>query len=84
MWMKLAGMNLTAEDVIERGGIGSPSVRSPHFPLQKLAAVHPEGRCDWLSCQVGRSGPKSYPESTEGRPWGQPLKKPEGAPLNLG
>ena len=26
----------------------------------------------------------SYPESTEGRPWGQPLKKPAGAPLNLG
>ena len=25
-----------------------------------------------------------YPESTEGRPWGQPLKKPAGAPLNLG
>ena len=24
------------------------------------------------------------PESTEGRSWGQPLKKPEGAPLNLG
>ena len=24
------------------------------------------------------------PESTEGRPWGQPLKKPAGAPLNLG
>ena len=24
------------------------------------------------------------PESTEGRPWGQPLKKAEGAPLNLG
>ena len=24
------------------------------------------------------------PESTEGRPLGQPLKKPEGAPLNLG
>ena len=23
------------------------------------------------------------PESTEGRPWGQPLKKAEGAPLNL-
>ena len=64
MWMKLAGMDLTAEDVIERGGIGSPSVRSPHFPLQKLAAVHPEGRCDWLSCQVGRSGPKSYPTQT--------------------
>ena len=28
--------------------------------------------------------PKLYPESTEGRPWGQPLKKPAGAPLNLG
>ena len=27
---------------------------------------------------------KAKPESTEGRPWGQPLKKPEGAPLNLG
>ena len=26
----------------------------------------------------------SKPESTEGRPWGQSLKKPEGAPLNLG
>ena len=46
------------------GGPGSPSVRSPHFPPQKLAAVHPEGRCDWLSCQVGRSGPKSYPTQT--------------------
>ena len=28
--------------------------------------------------------PVSKPESTEGRPWGQPLKKPAGAPLNLG
>ena len=27
---------------------------------------------------------KTYPESTEGRPWGQSLKKPAGAPLNLG
>ena len=27
---------------------------------------------------------QSYPESTEGRPWGQPLKKLEGAPVNLG
>ena len=27
---------------------------------------------------------KTNPESTEGRPWGQPLKKPAGAPLNLG
>ena len=28
--------------------------------------------------------PKAKPESTEGRPWGQSLKKPSGAPLNLG
>ena len=28
--------------------------------------------------------PQVKPESTEGRPWGQPLKKPAGAPLNLG
>ena len=28
--------------------------------------------------------PLAYPESTEGRPWGQPLKKLEGAPVNLG
>ena len=28
--------------------------------------------------------PTPKPESTEGRPWGQPLKKLEGAPLNLG
>ena len=28
--------------------------------------------------------PPLKPESTEGRPWGQSLKKPSGAPLNLG
>ena len=28
--------------------------------------------------------PMLKPESTEGRPWGQPLKKAAGAPLNLG
>ena len=34
-------------------------------------------------CAVhGETTPK--PESTEGRPWGQPLKKAEGAPVNLG
>ena len=30
------------------------------------------------------ANPLTKPESTEGRPWGQPLKKPAGAPLNLG
>ncbi len=31
-----------------------------------------------------KDGAEGKPESTEGRPWGQPLKKPAGAPLNLG
>ena len=29
-------------------------------------------------------GKVTKPESTEGGPWGQPLKKREGAPMNLG
>ena len=33
---------------------------------------------------AGETFTLSKPESTEGRPWGQPLKKLEGAPLNLG
>ena len=32
----------------------------------------------------GGSSSQSNPESTEGRPWGQSLKKPAGAPVNLG
>ena len=47
---------------------------------------------DWFEVKeirgtVGDGKVGSYqikPESTEGRPWGQSLKKPEGAPLNLG
>ena len=31
-----------------------------------------------------KTGTLTKPESTEGRPWGQPLKKPAGAALNLG
>ena len=34
------------------------------------------------SCR--RPDSECKPEFTEGRPWGQPLKKPAGAPLNLG
>ena len=34
--------------------------------------------------RAGDRGVPPKPESTEGRPWGQPLKKPAGAPLNLG
>ena len=33
---------------------------------------------------IPNSVPEVKPESTEGRPWGQRLKKPAGAPLNLG
>ena len=36
----------------------------------------------FLAPPNGRGAPK--PESTEGPPWGQPLKKLEGAPLHLG
>ena len=32
----------------------------------------------------GKAKNMPKPESTEGRPWGQPLKKLAGAPLNLG
>ena len=34
--------------------------------------------------QAHARGLTPKPESTEGRPWGQPMKKLEGAPLNLG
>ena len=45
------------------------------------------GRIGRLSFRGGGSRSnhcKRKPESTEGRPWGQSLKKPSGAPLNLG
>ena len=60
--------------------------RTPAF------AEHPSwaavGRA-WLdpsgtSRAQGKDPQVSKPESTEGGPWGQPLKKPAGAPLNLG
>ena len=38
----------------------------------------------WRNISSFRLGTSFKPESTEGRPWGQSLKKPEGAPLNLG
>ena len=45
-------------------------------------SLHPLGFGEAVEALVRAGGPK--PESTEGRPWGQPLKKPAGAPLNLG
>ena len=38
----------------------------------------------WDCDAAGKAEALSKPESTEGRPWGQSLKKPSGAPLNLG
>ena len=38
----------------------------------------------WGDRNPGPGGIYVKPESTEGRPWGQALKKLEGAPLNLG
>ena len=38
----------------------------------------------WRCQPCRRSFTVSNPESTEGGPWGQPLKKREGAPMNLG
>ena len=58
-------------------------------------AGRPSGR-EWNGSQPGQGAielgfprpalgkMQGKPESTDGRPWGQPLKQPEGAPLNLG
>ena len=75
------------------GGIGDRAYIREHFltdpDLPPEVANRPhvltllpvEGREPELEAFLD-SLPK--PESTEGRPWGQPLKKPAGAPLNLG
>ena len=64
-------------------------VRIPNFEQElqaiqeELVALYPDVRFtgeDGLTLRL----PDGKPESTEGRPWGQPLKKPAGAPLNLG
>ena len=58
-----------------------------------LASELVKGFVSWCRAQpsistleggVSADNAASKPESTEGRPWGQPLKKLEGAPLNLG
>ena len=46
--------------------------------LAKLGHVSLDGT------KVKANASKHKPESTEGRPWGQSLKKPSGAPVNLG
>ena len=57
------------------------TMSDPHpGPGEVVIAMKASGLCG--SDLAGYRAPK--PESTEGRPWGQPLKKPAGAPLNLG
>ena len=53
--------------------------------LRPLWTLPPDSACsrDGNRSENGFEVPPK-PESTEGRPWGQPLKKPAGAPLNLG
>ena len=59
--------------------LGTMRARVPAYQLDRPAPVHILPFRDG----VYYSRPVK-PESTEGRPWGQPLKKPAGAPLNLG
>ena len=50
-----------------------------------MAIIESDG--EWYiaySPEIPGANGQAKPESTEGRPWGQPLKKPAGAPLNLG
>ena len=68
--------------------------RAPEIVGNEYFVYGTMDRRDWRIGQRGeltereaidRAHPfKGMPESTEGRPWGQPLKKLEGAPLNLG
>ena len=52
---------------------------SPHHAAQPYPHLIGEAK----GCMEGHPSFRK-PESTEGRPWGQSLKKPSGAPLNLG
>ena len=54
-------------------------IRFPRAPSEELRELLKPG--EFLAPVIALN--RFKPESTEGRPWGQPLKKPEGAPLNL-
>ena len=73
-------------------GSGTVKVRATHGDVARsgtanVTVVAAEAAAVSLggdsSCALTPSG-SLKPESTEGRPWRQPLKKPSGAPLNLG
>ena len=56
-----------------------------HWPGKMIGALgHPDILTPTLDAAIASGVAFTKPESTEGRPWGQPLKKPAGAPLNLG
>ena len=52
--------------------------------MDALFASNHEQPQETVARRVHDSRRLRKPESTEGRPWGQSLKKPSGAPLNLG
>ena len=63
----------------QRGtGLSEPALDCPEFVEVTFDTLDEDLTVD------ERVALNTKPESTEGRPWGQPLKKPAGAPLNLG
>ncbi len=52
--------------------------------LDQSAPIQTQDEIGVLAGNFNLMTDRLKPESTEGRPWGQPLKKPAGAPLNLG
>ena len=75
-------LNMGTADVIEQYVLGPDAWRD-------ILGQEAERRGPWslaIDCgeNAAMTAAAAYPESTEGRPWGQPLKKPAGAPLNLG
>ena len=94
MRLPLAGIPLGSRSSSEAVGcrglyrISAPQVRqnpepsdSPSLHFQHVISV--SSRRSTMPAPVAVAL-VPYPESTDGRPWGQPLKQPEGAPLNLG
>ena len=68
-----------------RGNPDPKALRQIASPMKGLLVEFRDGRP--VKVSTGHSVPERAmlkPESTEGRPWGQPLKKLLGAPLNLG
>ena len=72
----------TSDSCIVTVGATKRTSREPSFDgLNRHGKLKYSWAVDLGPFKLGRI---AKPESTEGRPWGQPLKKLEGAPLNLG